>query len=62
MVIEIGAGSALPTVRRFGERYGPRVIRINAREAAIAPHIGTGIAGSAIDVLRELDSFSQERS
>lgn len=62
VVIEIGAGSALPTVRRFGERYGPRVIRINAREAAIAPHIGTGIAGSAIDVLRELDSFSQERS
>jgi NAD-dependent SIR2 family protein deacetylase len=56
VVVELGAGKALPTVRRFSELHGPRVIRINPREDSIAPHIGVGIAGSAAEVLRLLDS------
>jgi hypothetical protein len=56
IVVELGAGNALPTVRRFSERHGPRVIRINPRENSIVPDIGVGIAGGAAEVLRVLDS------
>jgi len=56
VVVELSAGKALPTVRRFSELHGPRVIRINPREDSIAPHIGVGIAGSAAEILQLLDS------
>lgn len=56
VVVELGAGSALPTVRRFSERHGPRVIRINPREAGIATHVGVGIAGGAVESLRRVDA------
>jgi NAD-dependent SIR2 family protein deacetylase len=55
VVVEAGAGTALPTVRRFSERYGPRVIRINAREPQIDPARGVGLAGGALATLAELD-------
>jgi NAD-dependent SIR2 family protein deacetylase len=55
VVVEIGAGTALPTIRRFSERYGPRVIRINAREPQIDPAKGIGIQGSALATLIALD-------
>jgi hypothetical protein len=55
VVIELGAGSSLPTVRRFSERHGPRVIRINAREAEINPAHGVGLRGGALEVLTRLD-------
>jgi NAD-dependent SIR2 family protein deacetylase len=55
-VLEVGAGKAVPTVRRFSERLGPRVIRINPREESIAPIIGVGIAEGASDILKLLDS------
>ncbi|SPC14213.1 Putative NAD-dependent deacetylase sirtuin family (fragment) [Cupriavidus oxalaticus] len=32
LVIEIGAGEAIPTVRRFGERVAHRMIRINPQD------------------------------
>lgn len=32
LVIELGAGVAIPTVRRFGERFAPKLIRINLRD------------------------------
>jgi NAD-dependent SIR2 family protein deacetylase len=57
VLVELGAGRALPTVRRFSERNGPRVIRINPREHEIAPNTGVGIAGSARDTLRRLDTL-----
>jgi NAD-dependent SIR2 family protein deacetylase len=56
VVVELGAGRALPTVRRFSERHGPRVIRINPREHAISPKIGAGFAGGAHETLRLLDT------
>ncbi|CAB3756397.1 SIR2 family NAD-dependent protein deacylase [Paraburkholderia humisilvae] len=56
VVVELGAGTALPTVRRFSERHGPRVIRINPRDTEIAAQVGVGIAGRAAQTLRLLDA------
>ncbi|TCF97854.1 hypothetical protein BZM26_28915 [Paraburkholderia strydomiana] len=61
VVVEIGAGKALPTVRRFSERHGPRVIRINAREAVIDPAKGVGIQGRAVEALSALDQLLKDR-
>jgi NAD-dependent SIR2 family protein deacetylase len=55
VVVELGAGKALPTVRRFSEMHGPRVIRLNPREAAIGLHVGVGIAKGAMEGLQLLD-------
>ncbi|WP_153135329.1 SIR2 family NAD-dependent protein deacylase [Paraburkholderia agricolaris] len=55
VVVEIGAGRALPTVRRFSERHGPRVIRINPREYSIPLTKGLGISGAAFETLQLLD-------
>lgn len=59
VVIELGAGEAIPTIRRIGEavaaRHDARVIRINPRE----PDIGSGhvgIAGCALETLRAIDA------
>lgn len=57
VVVELGAGTGLPTVRRFSERHGPRVIRINARESAINPKFGVGLEGRAEEMLCELDTY-----
>lgn len=56
IVVELGAGRALPTVRRFSERQGRRVIRINPRDYSISPAVGVGIAGGALEVLQRLDN------
>ena len=55
VVVELGAGTAIPTVRLMSERIGAlsgaRVIRINPREPEISsPHIS--LACSALDGLR----------
>lgn len=57
VVIEMGAGSAIPTIRHLSEQLGQRkqatVIRINPRE----PHIRTphfAFAGSAVEVLSQI--------
>ena len=42
--IEIGAGTQIPTVRRFSERYGGRLIRLNPNE----PDLPAGIEGVAL--------------
>ncbi|MDR5758056.1 Sir2 family NAD-dependent protein deacetylase [Caballeronia sp. LZ035] len=60
VVVELGAGRALPTVRRFSERNGPRVIRINPREHAIAPDRGIGIADGARAALLSLDALLKD--
>lgn len=55
VVIELGAGRAIPTVRNFGERTGSPVIRINPREYVTDPKKGVGISGAALITLRLLD-------
>lgn len=54
VVIELGAGTALPSVRRFGERQGAPVIRINPRESALANGRGVGLAFGALAGLQAL--------
>ncbi len=58
VVIECGAGLAIPTVRRFGEslvaRHNGTLVRINVRESEVADgHIG--LALGARDALEEID-------
>ncbi|WP_321952029.1 SIR2 family NAD-dependent protein deacylase [Paraburkholderia bannensis] len=60
VVIEMGAGTSLPTVRRFSERNGPRVVRINPREPQIDPAKGIGVQGGALEVLEAIDSIRRE--
>ena len=55
VVIEIGAGKAIPTVRFFSEYNGPRVIRINPRDFGIAPDRGIGIARNGLEGLALID-------
>lgn len=56
-IIECGAGTAIPTVRRFSEdmcRRKGTLIRINAREADV-PAGQIGIANGALEVLAAID-------
>lgn len=55
VVVEVGAGKAVPTVRRLSERQGPRVVRINPRESAVSLAVGLGIACPARDALQRID-------
>ncbi len=58
VVVEIGAGSAIPTVRwtceTLSQRFGAPLVRINLREAP-GPRGCLSLAGSALEVLRSLD-------
>jgi NAD-dependent SIR2 family protein deacetylase len=57
VVVEIGAGKALPTVRRFSEGFSAqRLIRINLREPNTNASHGVGLEGTAAAMLRMLDA------
>ena len=47
IVIEIGAGTGIPTVRYFSERFAPNLIRINPREHALPSKGGIALATNA---------------
>lgn len=47
IVIEIGAGTAIPTVRYFSERFAPYLIRINPREYGLPKQGGVALATQA---------------
>ncbi len=58
VVIELGAGTAVPTVRYFGEQTGYRLIRINPDEPQTQPqHIGLAMGGLA--ALQTIDKVLQ---
>lgn len=57
VVVELGAGKAIPTVRMLSEKNGPRIIRINPRDFAIASYRGVGIPGRALEVLGMLNAL-----
>ncbi|MFZ5438361.1 MAG: SIR2 family NAD-dependent protein deacylase [Myxococcota bacterium] len=62
-VIECGAGTAIPTVRRLGDqllRAGHALVRINVREPEVAPG-GFGFARGARDTLLALDAALPSR-
>jgi NAD-dependent SIR2 family protein deacetylase len=58
VVIEIGAGTAIPTVRWFGEELGCPLIRINPTESAVGLHRDIAIPLGALNgigrIAREL--------
>ena len=60
VVVEMGAGTAIPTVRHFSNHAASRdnatLIRINMREPD-APRGHVGIPGGALETLRTLDSL-----
>ncbi|MFL9912032.1 SIR2 family NAD-dependent protein deacylase [Paraburkholderia sp. RL17-337-BIB-A] len=57
VVIELGAGKALPTVRRFSERNARgRLIRINLRDPNTSPSHGVGFEGNCAATLKLLAS------
>lgn len=60
VVIEMGAGSSIPTIRNLSERLGQRqsvtVLRINPREPQIrSPHIS--FTGGAVEILQQIQSL-----
>jgi NAD-dependent SIR2 family protein deacetylase len=52
VVIEIGAGTNIPSVRRLGERQRAPLIRINPRDSAVEHGCGLGLPLGALDALR----------
>jgi hypothetical protein len=49
VVVEIGAGTAIPTVRWFGEEVGCPLIRINPTESNVGLHRNIAIPLGALD-------------
>ncbi|SAL16337.1 silent information regulator protein Sir2 [Caballeronia sordidicola] len=55
VVIELGAGTAVPSVRMFAESVLGPLIRINLDESEVAGE-GVGMRGTALDVLSAIDA------
>lgn len=51
VVVELGAGVHIPTVRRFGESLGVPLIRINRDQAAVRGDRAVGLAMNAAEAL-----------
>lgn len=60
VVVEIGAGTAIPSVRHFSHhmshQYGARIIRINPRETQVPSTKDVGIAAGALETLQKIDA------
>ena len=56
VVIELGAGTAIPSVRWFGTSLGFPLIRINLREPALTECAGVSLADSALGALTDLNA------
>ncbi|NIE98251.1 NAD-dependent deacetylase [Acinetobacter sp. Tr-809] len=54
VVIEMGAGTAIPTVRYFSERFSPYLIRINLREYTLPIQGGIALATTAEQGVRSI--------
>jgi hypothetical protein len=54
VVIEVGAGVAIPTVRRFGEQFADRLIRINPTRPEIPGGRGVSLAMEGLAGIRAL--------
>lgn len=61
VIIEIGAGLQIPTVRAFAHRvvlrHGGSLLRINPREPDVGSLPGIGIAGGALQTLSAIDAL-----
>lgn len=68
LVIELGAGTAVPSVRHFGASVcrafaasEAALLRINARESAVARPCDVGLALGALQALRAMDALLEAR-
>lgn len=65
VVLEVGAGVHVPSVRWFTDtvvrRHGGLVVRINPREPAVSPGCGVGLRRGALDALQQIDEALRER-
>jgi NAD-dependent SIR2 family protein deacetylase len=55
VVVEIGAGTAIPSVRRFGEATRAPLIRINPREGGVVRGMDVSVRAGALAALRAID-------
>lgn len=60
VTIELGAGTAIPTVRLFGEQAGGPLIRFNPTEPGVGAGRGEGFAVGALEGLRRLADALRE--
>ena len=60
VVIEMGAGTAIPSVRRFSHRmshqFGARIIRINPTEPQVPSSFDVGIALGSLESVQKIDA------
>jgi NAD-dependent SIR2 family protein deacetylase len=65
VVVELGAGTAIPSVRYFShsvvQRHGGRLVRINPREPQVAGARDVGIAMGALDGLQAIAAATEPR-
>lgn len=54
VVVEIGAGTSIPTVRRFGEGMGCPLVRINQRDPEVESPDAIGLPLGGLDALRRI--------
>lgn len=61
VIVELGAGTAIPSVRHFSQqvsrRYGARIIRINPREPEVPGSQDVGLACGALAGLSGIDAL-----
>lgn len=61
VVVEVGAGTAIPSVRHFSHRmsheYGARIVRINPREPQVPSTLDVGIAAGSLEALQAIDAM-----
>ena len=62
LIIEIGAGTAVPSVRIFGENQDAPIIRINPLESRIAADRGVSLPMSGIEAMRGIASVLTARA
>lgn len=54
VIVEIGAGEGIPTIRRFGERAPGTLVRINPRSAEIPGGRGVSVPSGGLSAIREI--------
>ena len=59
IVVEIGAGTAIPSVREFSQRiiheFGGRLIHLNPSESSVPTPFDVGFAAGAVETLQAID-------
>ncbi len=60
VVVELGAGTAIPSVRHFShyvcQHHGARLIRINPREPQVPSSLDIGLAAGSLEALLEIET------